>query len=81
MDNINVTNINTMRILKHTNTHFPDKLIYKCTIGYSTKFGSLEDVTEWRDDHMANADYYAKLAESNTKAAGEFYKKLSYKGD
>ena len=63
-----------MRILKHTNTHFPDKLIYKCTIGYSTKFGSLEDVTEWRDDHMANADYYAKLAESNTKAAGEFYK-------
>ena len=70
-----------MRILKHTNTHFPDKLIYKCTIGYNTKFGSLEDVTQWRDDHMANADYYAKLAESNTKAAGEFYKKLSYKGD
>ena len=81
MDNNNVTNINTMRILKHTNTHFPDKLIYKCTIGYNTKFGSLEDVTEWRDDHVANADYYAKLAESNTKAAGEFYKKLSYKGD
>ena len=70
-----------MRILKHTNTHFPDKLIYKCTIGYNTKFGSLEDVTEWRDDHVMNADYYAKLAESNTKAAGEFYKKLSYKGD
>ena len=28
-----------------------------------------------------NADYYAKLSESNTKASGEFYKKLSYKGD
>jgi hypothetical protein len=55
-----------MRILKHTNTHFPDKLIY---------------VTEWRDDHVVNADYYAKLSESNTKASGEFYKKLSYKGD
>ena len=70
-----------MRILKHTNTHFPDKLIYKCTIGYNTKFGSLEDVTEWRDDHVLNEDYYAKLAESNAKAAGEFYKKLYYKGD
>ena len=70
-----------MRILKHTNTHFPDKLIYKCTIGYSTKFGSLEDVTEWRDDHVLNADYYAELAESNAKAAGEFYRKLYYKGD
>ena len=70
-----------MRILKHTNTHFPNKLIYKCTIGYSTKFGSLEDVTEWRDDHVMNADYYAELAESNAKAAGEFYKKLYYKGD
>ena len=70
-----------MRILKHTNTHFPDKLIYKCTIGYNTKFGSLEDVTEWRDDHVVNADYYAKLSESNIKASGEFYKKLSYKGD
>jgi hypothetical protein len=70
-----------MRILKHTNTHFPDKLIYKCTIGYNTKFGSLEDVTEWRDDHVLNEDYYAELAESNAKAAGEFYKKLYYKGD
>ena len=56
-----------MRILKHTNTHFPDKLIYKCTIGYNTKFGSLEDVTEWRDDHVVNADYYAKLSESILK--------------
>jgi hypothetical protein len=70
-----------MKIIQHHNTHFPDKLIYKCTIGYNTKFGSLEDVTEWRDDHVVNADYYAKLSESNTKASGEFYKKLSYKGD
>ncbi len=70
-----------MRIIQHVNSHFPDKLIYKCTIGYETKFGSLDDVTEWRDDHVVNAKYYEELSKSNTKAAGEFYKKLSYKGD
>ena len=51
-----------MRILKHTNTHFPDKLIYKCTIGYSTKFGSLEDVTEWRDDHDGECRLLCKVS-------------------
>ena len=51
-----------MRIIQHINSHFPDKLIYKCTIGYETKFGSLDDVTEWRDDHVVNAKYYEELS-------------------
>jgi len=70
-----------MRIIKHFNPHFPERETYKCTIRYTTKFGTLDEVTQWRDDQMENEDYYKSLEESNTKAAGEFYKKLNYKGD
>jgi hypothetical protein len=70
-----------MRIIKHFNPHFPERETYKCTIRYATKFGTLDEVTQWRDDQMENEDYYKSLEESNTKAAGEFYKKLNYKGD
>ena len=70
-----------MRIIKHFNSHFPERETYKCTVRYATKFGTLDEVTQWRDDQMENEDYYKSLEESNTKAAGEFYKKLNYKGD
>ena len=70
-----------MRIIKHYNPHFPERETYKCTIRYATKFGSLDEVTQWRDDQLKNEDYYKSLEESNRKAAGEFYKKLKYKGD
>mgnify|MGYP000067648985 FL=1 len=70
-----------MRIIKHYNSHFPEREAYKCTIRYTTKFGSLDEVTKWRDNQLKNEDYYKSLEESNTKAAGEFYKTLTYKGD
>ena len=70
-----------MRIIKHFNPHFPERETYKCTIRYTTKFGSLDEVNQWRDDQLKNEDYYKSLEESNNKAAGEFYKKLNYKGD
>jgi hypothetical protein len=70
-----------MRIIKHFNPHFPERETYKCTIRYTTKFGTLDEVNQWRDDQLKNEDYYKSLEESNTKAAGEFYKTLNYKGD
>jgi len=70
-----------MRIIKHFNPHFPERETYKCTIRYNTKFGTLDEVSQWRDDQLKNEDYYKSLEESNNKAAGEFYKKLNYKGD
>ncbi len=70
-----------MRIIKHFNPHFPEHETYKCTIRYTTKFGTLDEVNQWRDDQLKNEDYYKSLEESNTKAAGEFYKTLNYKGD
>ena len=70
-----------MRIIKHFNPHFPDRETYKCTIRYTTKFGTLYEITNWRDDQLKNEDYYKSLEESNRKAAGEFYKTLDYKGD
>ena len=66
-----------MRIIKHFNPHFPERETYKCTIRYTTKFGSLDEVNQWRDDQLNNEDYYKSLEESNTKAAGEFYKTLN----
>ena len=70
-----------MRIIKHFNPHFPERETYKCTIRYATKFGTLDEVTQWRDDQLKNEDYYKSLEESNTKAAGVFYQTLTYKGD
>ena len=70
-----------MRIIKHFNPHFPERETYKCTIRYTTKFGSLDEVNKWRDDQLKNEDYYKSLEESNIKAAGVFYQTLNYKGD
>ena len=70
-----------MRIIRHYNSHFPDRELYKCTVRYTTQYGTLEEVTEWRDDQMKNEAAYIALEESNRKAAGEFYKTLNYKGD
>ena len=70
-----------MRIIKHYNSHFPERETYKCTIRYATKFGSLDEVKAWRDDQLKNEDYYKSLEESNNKAAGVFYQILNYKGD
>ena len=70
-----------MRIIKHYNPHFPERETYKCTIRYTTRFGSLDEVNQWRDDQLKNEDYYKSLEESNTKAASEFYETLTYKGD
>ena len=70
-----------MRIIKHINPNFPERETYKCTIRYTTKFGTLDEVNQWRDDQLENEDYYKSLEESSRKAAGEFYKTLDYKGD
>ena len=70
-----------MRIIRHYNPHFPEREIYKCTIRNCTMYGTLDEVTIWRDEQMENAVEYKKLEELSNKAAFEFYKTLNYKGD
>jgi len=70
-----------MDIIRHDNPYKPDEEIYKCTIRYTTQYGTLEEVTAWRDDQIKNEAYYKECEELSFKAAGEFYKKLNYKGD
>ena len=70
-----------MRIIKHYNSHFPERNTYKCTVRNVTKFGSLEEVTEWRDDQMQFEAEYKRIEELTNKRAGEYYKTLEYKGD
>ena len=70
-----------MRIIKHFNSHFPERETYKCTIRYTTKFGTLDEVTQWRDDQMENETEYKRIEELSRQRAGEYYKTLTYKGD
>jgi len=70
-----------MEIIKHYNPYRPDEDIYKCTIRYTTQYGTLDEVTAWRDDQLENEAYYKEREELSFKAAGEFYKTLDYKGD
>ncbi len=70
-----------MRIIKHFNPHFPERETYKCTIRYTTKFGTLDEVTQWRDDQMENEAEYKRIEELTRQRAGEYYKTLTYKGD
>lgn len=70
-----------MRIIKHFNSHFPERETYKCTIRYTTKFGTLDEVTQWRDDQMENEAEYKRIEELTRQRAGEYYKTLTYKGD
>ena len=70
-----------MRIIKHYNSHFPNRNTYKCQVRNMTKFGSLEEVTEWRDDQMQFEAEYKRIEELTRQRAGEYYKTLDYKGD
>ena len=70
-----------MRIIKHFNPHFPERETYKCTVRYTTKFGTLDEVTKWRDDQMENEAEYKRIEELTRQRAGEYYKTLTYKGD
>ena len=70
-----------MRIIKHFNPHFPERETYKCTVRYTTKFGTLDEVTQWRDDQMENEAEYKRIEELTRQRAGEYYKTLDYKGD
>ncbi len=70
-----------MRIIKHFNSHFPERETYKCTVRYMTKFGTLDEVTKWRDDQMENEAEYKRIEELDRQRAGEYYKTLDYKGD
>jgi len=70
-----------MRIIKHYNSHFPNRNTYKCQVRNITKFGSLEEVTEWRDDQMEFESEYKRIEELTNKRAGLFYQTLTYKGD
>ena len=70
-----------MRIIKHFNTHFPERETYKCTVRHTTKFGTLDEVTKWRDDQMENEAEYKRIEELDRQRAGAYYKTLTYKGD
>ena len=72
-----------MRITKYTNSYFPEKDFYQCTIGDETRCGTLEQVTTWRDHQMANHEYYRKIEELDRAAIAAYYEDQSfnYKGD
>ena len=70
-----------MRIIKHFNSHFPERETYKCTVRNTTKFGTLDEVTKWRDDQMENEAEYKRIEALTQLRAGEYYKTLYYKGD
>ena len=70
-----------MRIIKHYNSHFPNRNTYKCQVRNVNKFGSLEEVSEWRDDQMRFEAEYKRIEELTNKRTGEYYKTLEYKGD
>ena len=70
-----------MRIIRHYNSHFPDRETYKCTVRNTTLFGTLEEVTKWRDDQMENEAEYKRIEELTRQRAGAYYKTLDYKGD
>lgn len=70
-----------MRIIRHYNSHFPDRVTYKCQIRNTTKFGTLKEIAEWRDDQMKNEATYIANEELSRQRAGEYYKTLNYKGD
>jgi len=46
-----------------------------------TKFGTLDEVTQWRDDQMENEAEYKRIEELDRQRAGAYYKTLDYKGD
>ncbi len=60
-----------MRIIKHFNPHFPERETYKCTTRYTTKFGTLDEVNQWRDDQLKNETITSRLKNQIPKAAGE----------
>jgi hypothetical protein len=62
-----------MKIIKHLNPHFPNRETYKCTIGNTTRFGTLKEVTDFRDDRVQNEDYYEKLRILNDRGCSEYY--------
>jgi hypothetical protein len=60
--------------------------LYKCKIGNSTLYGSLEKVTAWRDERLKNVEYYNKIRELDYLSAKQYYedKRLNednYTGD
>ena len=62
------------KIIKYTNSYFPEKKWYKCTIGNITRSGpNRENVEDWRDDRMKNSDYYKELEELHDKTMLEMY--------
>ncbi len=63
-----------MRIIKFTNSYFPEKNWYKCTIKNETYSShDREQVELWRDDKLINADYYKELKELSDKAMQHMY--------
>ena len=74
-----------MRIIKHYNPYRPDEEIYKCKIRYTTQYGTLEEVTAWRDDQLKNEAHYKELEELHHKGAASYYASKSrfdnYTGD
>ncbi len=62
-----------MRIIKHYNPYFPERDLYKCTIRNTTKYGTYEEVSAWRDDQMENEDYYKSLEDLEDKGRASFY--------
>lgn len=68
------------QIIEYCNPCFPDVPYYKCTINKITRHSNkLNDIIEWRDDRINNAEHYAKLAKIETKAMATYMKDVAIK--
>jgi hypothetical protein len=64
-----------MRIIKYINPSFPNKNWYRCTINNHTYSSPhLENVELWRDDRLANSDYYKELSKLRAEGLASMYK-------
>ena len=67
-------------IIEYTNPCFPDVPYYKCTVdGITYHSRELSNVLEFREDQIANANYYVELAKREAIAMASFMKDVKIK--
>lgn len=67
-------------IIEYYNPCYPDVPYYKCTINNVTYHSrELSNVLEFREDRIANANYYVELAKREAKAMAVFMNDVKFK--
>ena len=67
-------------IIEYCNPCFPDVPYYKCTVdGITYHSRELSNVLEFRNDRIANANYYIELAKQEAEAMAVYMKDVKIK--